>query len=138
MDAPHAPQEDFKYMNAEEATKAVEGVLLSSMKKSWPQAHTCCVVLWGERPGVGVRVAEVSFVSEDGKAGISSMDCDSSTLLLCALAERSILARMVCTGYNDSEQALEVEDADAAMLEELNKDAPASPVAATAESAPTN
>lgn len=99
----------MKYLMQDEAVKEVEAVVASAFP-----GYKASVYCWGDGPAVGVRVAEVSITKQDSKGmqGASWMDADCRTLAVCAAAERAILSRMVCTGYDDEEQELEVEDAD--------------------------
>lgn len=99
----------MNYIAQDEAVKEVEAVVASAFP-----GYKASIYCWGVGPAIGVRVAEVSITKQDSKGmqGASWMDGAPESLVVCAAAERAILSRMVCTGYNDEEQEFEVEDAD--------------------------
>lgn len=105
----------MKYLSQTQAAKAVEKLI----GQQYPGAEVELILWEAASVGVGVRVAEISLLwrEADGIVGSSWMQCDPQSLLVCALAERAMLARMTCTGCRDSEQQSEIDDADAALLE---------------------
>ena len=109
----------MQYLDQDAAVAAVEKLITQAV----PEAKSTCIVLWwGEdhdkRPAcIGVRVVEVTVSLANG----SSLWCpdqsgDLDLFVVCAAAERAIIARMVCAGFDDEDQAKLQAMADDALL----------------------
>ena len=121
----------MQYLDQDAAVAAVEELI----KQAVPEAKSVSIVLWwdgnhDERPAcIGVRVAEVTVQLPDGVGfwypdlsgdpDLSSdldLSGDLDLFVVCAAAERAIIARMVCAGFDDEDQAKLRETADDALL----------------------
>lgn len=97
----------MKYLSQEEAISKVEVVISEVFSVSG-----VVIIPWDSScPAIGMRVHEV-YVPHVGVW----TDSDLQGLGICAAAERAILARMVCTGFNDEEQPQEIIDADQRLI----------------------
>lgn len=109
----------MQYLDQDAAVAAVEKLITEAV----PEAKSTCIGLWwGEnhdkRPAcVGVRVAEVTVSLANG-SGFWYPDQfgDLDLFVVCAAAERAIIARMVCAGFDDEAQAKLQAMADDALL----------------------
>ena len=97
----------MNYLPEAEAISEVEAAVSGAFSVSG-----VVIIPWDSAcPAVGMRVHEV-YVP---RVGVWT-DSDLQGLGVCTAAERAILTRMVCTGFDDEEQPQEIIDADQRLI----------------------
>ena len=109
----------MQYLDQDAAVAAVEKLITQAV----PEAKSTCIVLWWDgdhdkRPAcIGVRVVEVTVQLPNGVGfWYPDLSGDLDLFVVCAAAERAIIARMVCAGFDDEDQAKLQAMADDALL----------------------
>ena len=109
----------MQYLDQDAAVAAVEELI----KQAAPEAKSVSIVLWwggnhDKRPAcIGVRVVEVTVqLANGGGFWYPDLSGDLDLFVVCAAAERAIIARMVCAGFDDEDQAKLQAMADDALL----------------------
>ena len=109
----------MQYLDQDAAVAAVEKLITQAV----PEAKSTCIVLWWDGnydkrlACIGVRVVKVTVSLANGR--ILCYPDQSGNLdlfVVCAAAERAVIARMVCAGFDDEDQAKIQAMADDALL----------------------